>query len=348
MTPPQTVPHVPIGTHRPSQQYGIPPPPPPTYRLSPYASSHQQRKPLARPADESLSPPPRKRQAVDPTSSGKPSLAPIQTGSTIRQRPTSQELRSAYTEVRLGTPHSDYGQGSPPYTAMASPQRRRESIYSSTSTIPPPPPSAVLSSRSSEISPYSLLPPPPRPRSPVRTTPLPPRRYSYQPHTPYSPEQVYSARPTSQGGAHIRSPMSAGPVPPPPLTYSRSSPILRYAPGPPSSRRSTEYRDRPTISPGYGYGESTSLPPLAHLNRETPPIQSATTPVIPTPLPVSLPPPSGMITAPRNPRDSAILSAFDAVSDSLVVQTTTNTSSSSSSSQTTDTNTRSGKKSIIN
>ena len=316
MTPLQTTPQVPMGSHRPSQQYGIPPPPPPpTYRLSPYTSPHQPRKPLARSADELLSPP-RKRQAVDPTASGKPSLAPIQTGSIIRMHPTSHELRPGYSEPRLITPHSDYGQRSPPYSGVPSPQRRRESIHSSASTIPLPPPTTI-SLRSAEISPYTLLPPPSLPRSPIRTAPVQTRRYSYQPHTPYSPEQAYSARPISQGGLHMPSPMSAAPLPPPPLAYNRTSPVHHYAPVP-SSRLPTEYLDRPTITQAaYDYRE-ISLPPLAHLNRDTPPIPSATTttPARPSPIPVSLPPPSGLITAPRNPRDSAILSAFDTVSKS--------------------------------
>lgn len=312
ITPPQTTPQLALGGHRPTPQYNIPPPPPPAYHLSPYASPHEPRK---RPAETEPLSPPRKRQQMDPGISEKPSLAPIQTGASLRRRPTSQEIRSGYQDPRLGTPHSEYGPRSPPYSSAASPQRRRASYYSSATTYPQPPPSAIPSSRS-DVSPYTLLPPPPHSRSPVRTTPVHTRRYSYQPQTPYSPEQAYSARPTSQGGPHGPSSMSAAALPPPPLTFSRHSPIPRYRPVPPPRLPSSEYLDRPTISPGYDYGETTALPPLAHLNRETPPVPSGTTPAMPSPIPVSLPPPLGMITAPRGLRDSEILSAIEKVSDS--------------------------------
>src|SRR5262249_22115058 len=138
----------------PSQQYGVPRPIP-TYRLPPYTSLPEPRKPLARPADTEPESPPRKRQAVDPLSSGRPNLAPLQTAGSLKRRAT-QELRS-YTELELGTPRTEYGQASPSYSTTP----RRSSLYSSATTVPHPPPSAVLSSRSSEISPYPLLPPPP-------------------------------------------------------------------------------------------------------------------------------------------------------------------------------------------
>ena len=210
----------------------------------------------------------------------------------------------------MGTPHSDYGQQSPPYSAAPSPHRRRGSLYSTATTMPQPPPSALISVRSApESSPFSTIAPPTQ-RSPPRVTPRHVRRYSYQPQGPYSPEQGYSQRPMSQGRPHMPSPMPAAhPLPPPPPAFSRS-PTVQYAHGP---RPPTEYLDRPARSPTYDYGESPSLPPLTHLNRETPPIQSLP-PAMPSPIPVSLPPPSGMITAPRNPQDSAILSAFDTVS----------------------------------
>ena len=209
----------------------------------------------------------------------------------------------------MNTPHSDYGQHSPPYSAAPSPHRRRSSLYSTATTMPQPPHSAIISSRSApENSPYSVIAPPPQ-RSPPRVTPVHARRYSYQLQTPYSPEQVYAQRPTSQGRPHMPSPMPVTHPLPPPLTFSRS-PTVHYGHAP---RPATEYLDRPTRSPTYDYGEGPSLPPLTHLNRDTPPFQNVP-PAMPSPIPVSLPPPSGMITAPRNPQDSAILSAFDTVS----------------------------------
>jgi hypothetical protein len=306
---PQATPQVLIGGHRPSRQYSLPPPPPPppTYHLSPYGSPHQQRK---RPAESELLSPPRKRTVMEPSSVGRPVLAPIETSGSLRRRPTMPDTRPEYVELPMSTPHVQYGQRSPPYTAASgSPRRRQGSHYSSASSLPPTS-SSIPSARSTD---YTLLPPPQRPRSPVRTTPVT-RRYSYHPHTPYSPEHVYPPRPSSQGGTHIPSPMSATTLPPPPLTYSRTSPTMQYASAP--GRPVGDYPDRPTRSPGYEYGEPTAaLPPLAHLNRDTPPIQPSA-PAIPSPIPVSLPPPTGMITAPRNPRDTAILSAFDTVSDS--------------------------------
>lgn len=309
MTPPQSTSQIAMG-QRPSPQYSIQPPPPPSYHLSPYASPPQPRVAVSRSSEMEPLSPPRKKQMLDPMSSSKPNLAPLQTGSTLRRRPTSHELRSSYPEGRLGAPYSDYGQRSPPYSAAPSPHHRRSSLYSTSTTVPQPPPSALLSARSApENTPYSVVGPPP-PFSPPRVTPVHARRYSYQLQSPYSPQQVHSQRPMSQGRPHIPSPMPvARPLPPPPA-FSRS-PNIHYRHDPRSA--SIEYLDRPTKSPPYEYTESPSLPPLTHLNRETPPTQSVPQPM-PSPIPVSLPPPSGMITAPRNPQDSAILSAFDTVS----------------------------------
>jgi len=311
MTPPQTTPQAGMG-QRPSPQYSIPAPPPPVYRLSPYLSPQQPRRALPRPSEPEPLSPPRKRQAVESLGSSKPSLAPLQTGVTLRRRPTSHELRSSYAEGRMGTTPSDYAQHSPPYSAAPSPHRRQTSLYSTATTMPQPPPSAIMSARSApEHSPYSVIAPPPQ-RSPPRVTPVHSRRYSYQLQTPYSPEQAYSQRPLSQGRSHVPSPRLVAhslPPPPPPPAFIRS-PTVPYAHG---SRPPIEYLDRPTRSPTYDYAESPSLPPLTHLSRETPPVQGIP-PAMPSPIPVSLPPPSGMITAPRNPQDSAILSAFDTVS----------------------------------
>jgi hypothetical protein len=312
MTPPRTTPQVTMG-QRPSPQYSIHAPPPPVYHLSPYVSPRQPRRTLPHSSEpESLSPP-RKRQAVESLVSAKPNLAPLQTSVTLRRRPTSHELRSSYPEGRMGIPPSDYGQQSPPYSATPSQHRRRSSLYSSSTTMPQPPSSGFMSARSApENSPYSVTAPPPQ-RTPPRITPVHSRRYSYQLQTPFSPEQVYSQRPMSQGRPHVPSPMSvAQSLPPPPSTFSRS-PTVRYAHGPRPPIEYIEYLDRPIRSPTYDYAESPSLPPLTHLNRETPPVQSIP-PAMPSPIPVSLPPISGMITAPRNPQDSAILSAFDTVS----------------------------------
>jgi len=273
----------------------------------PYASPPQGHKPLPRPSDVvPPSSPPRKRRAIEQTPSRKPSLAPIETGSTLRRPSGTYDLGSSYQEAHLTKGHSDY---SPPYTSGTSPRRRQDSVYSSATTIPQPPPSAMFSSRLSENPPYAMLPPPPL-TSPIRADSVHTRRYSYQQQAPaYSPEHSYSGRPASQGATLMQSPRSASSLPPPPRIHSRPSPILHYMPGP---RSATEYRERPSLSPGYELGEP-SLLPLAHLNRETTPVQTT---LIPSPTSLSLPPPTSMSTAPRNPRDSEILSAFDTLSDS--------------------------------
>lgn len=277
---------------------------------------------MTHPSQQATLSPPRKRPALDPLSTGKPVLAPLQTGATVRRRPASHEYGPGYLEGAVITPYSDYRPRSPPYSAAPSPHRRRSSQYS-TATVTAPTSGVLSSSRGAiEMSPYPPTLPPPPPQTAVRSprvTPGHTRRFSYQPQTPFSPEQGYS-RPISQGRPPISPathPLPPPPPPPPPLPYARSSPTSRYTSAPP--RISAEHVERPLISPRRPYElhtESTHLPPLTHLNRGTPPLSSSTVaPALPSPIPISLPPLSGVITtaSARNAQDSAILSAFDTV-----------------------------------